>query len=238
MALTNNNNPTSQTRTQTRKSVELYFDSLHGTLQQDGETLNLDPIIARLLEWFMARPNQILSRQELADNVWQSEFVSNDAVNRGISVLRKSLGGERADFITTIPRQGYRFVVPEHVILHRAAHINAKEIGTTGPPNDAQVLTRLGLRLGVLVVVLVLFVWFYVNTAAAPVQIPDPELRQTTSTIKGIAVLPFKVVEGSQTEDAFVDGLRELILNDLTRIKGLLVMAKPDTSAQYYLQGS
>lgn len=80
---------------------------------------------------------------------------------------------------------------------------------------------------------LVLFVWFYVNTAAAPAQ-----LEQATLTTKEIVVLPFKVVEGDQTADAFVDGLRELILNDLTRIKGLVVMNKPDMNAQYYLQGS
>ena len=230
MALTNNNETT---QTNARQTIELYFDWVQGTLEQEGETLNLDPIIARLLEWFISEPNQIHSRKELAENVWQSEVVSDDAVNRGISVLRKSLGGKRNDFITTIPRQGYRFVVPEHVTLHRVAQNPIEQTHHLATTGNASVLTRSGLGLGalvvVLVVVLVLFVWFYANTEPAPAQVPQA---------KGIAVLPFKVVEGDLTADAFVDGLRELILNDLTRIKGLLVMAKPDTNAQYYLQGS
>ena len=40
---------------------------------------------------------------------------ADEAINRGISRLRKMLGGKRDSFIKTIPKQGYQFSLPVNV---------------------------------------------------------------------------------------------------------------------------
>lgn len=51
----------------------------------------LEPLLFNLLCYFLAKPNRIISRQELAEQVWQQSYVDDNAINRAISDLRKAL---------------------------------------------------------------------------------------------------------------------------------------------------
>jgi len=53
--------------------------------------VELEPLLAKLLWFFLQHPQQIISRQQLADAVWQQGFVDDNAINRAISDLRKAL---------------------------------------------------------------------------------------------------------------------------------------------------
>ena len=57
-------------------------------------------------------PNKLISRDELIEQVWQGQIVTDNAVNRVIAKLRKSLGDDVKDteFIQTMPRKGYKFI--------------------------------------------------------------------------------------------------------------------------------
>src|SRR4029079_19169568 len=79
----------------------------------------------RVLEALVARPGQVVTRDELRASLWGAEtFVDAEAgLNTAIAKLREALG-DRADaprFIETIPKRGYRF------------------IGTLDSPSDAKV---------------------------------------------------------------------------------------------------
>ena len=96
---------------------QLVIDGENCQIVKDGEVTKIDPIVARLGLYFAEHPNTIITRQELSDNVWLSSHTSDDAINRSVSTLRKSLGGKRDEFIKTIPKQGYRFAIGEHIEL-------------------------------------------------------------------------------------------------------------------------
>lgn len=53
--------------------------------------VELEPLLAKLLWFFLQHPQQIISRQQLSDAVWQQGFVDDNAINRAISDLRKAL---------------------------------------------------------------------------------------------------------------------------------------------------
>lgn len=78
----------------------------------------LDPLLVKLLLHFIDKPQQIVSRQELIESVWQQNFVDDNAINRAISELRKQLAHptEKAPLLKTHYRKGYSLtVIPERL---------------------------------------------------------------------------------------------------------------------------
>ena len=73
----------------------------------DGEPLDLTAIEFDLLRTLMAHPDQALSRQQLLDHVWGSNYFGETRViDVHIGNIRKKLGGR---FIKTVWGVGYRF---------------------------------------------------------------------------------------------------------------------------------
>lgn len=74
--------------------------------QQERE---LEPLLFRLLQYFLAHPQRVIARQELADQVWQHAYVDDNAINRAISDLRKALQHPLLDasVLKTHHRKGY-----------------------------------------------------------------------------------------------------------------------------------
>jgi TolB-like protein len=70
----------------------------------------------QVLAALMERPGEIVTREELRKRLWSSDtFVDFEvALNSAVSRLRDALGdsADSPSFIETIPKRGYRFVVP------------------------------------------------------------------------------------------------------------------------------
>jgi len=73
----------------------------------------LDPLLVKLLLYFVAKSQQIVPRQELVEQVWKQSFVDDNAINRAISELRKQLAHpvHKAPLIKTHYRKGYSLTV-------------------------------------------------------------------------------------------------------------------------------
>src|SRR5262245_12739487 len=81
----------------------------------DGRTsLREQPL--RLLLALVERPGQLVTREELTSRLWPSGvYVDFDrGLNKAVNHLRDALGdsAEQPRFIETLPRKGYRFIVP------------------------------------------------------------------------------------------------------------------------------
>lgn len=76
-----------------------------------GETL-LEPKSAALLTYFLEHQGHDISRDELMEDVWLGQVVSENAINRVVVRLRKALGDDDKvkRYIVTVPKVGYRFV--------------------------------------------------------------------------------------------------------------------------------
>jgi DNA-binding winged helix-turn-helix (wHTH) protein len=75
----------------------------------DKQSTKLDSLTANLLCCFLDNPDTVLSREQLIEQVWANRHTSDNAVNRSVSVLRKALGPNDKQYISTISKVGYRF---------------------------------------------------------------------------------------------------------------------------------
>ncbi|TMO56063.1 winged helix-turn-helix domain-containing protein [Pseudoalteromonas phenolica] len=88
------------------------FNQATQILTLEGKVVELDPRQLALLEFFIANPERIVSRDELQQAIWKQVIVSDNAINKLVANLRKSLDDNPKSplYIQTVPKQGYRFV--------------------------------------------------------------------------------------------------------------------------------
>jgi len=83
------------------------------TISDGVHTRELEPLLFKLLCFFIENNERIITRQELVENIWQQSFVDDNAINRAISELRKVLKSEKqpGQTIKTHYRKGYSLFV-------------------------------------------------------------------------------------------------------------------------------
>src|SRR2546423_3192886 len=78
----------------------------------------LTPKAFELLVALVARGGRLVTKEEIFREVWAGSYVEEGNLTQNIYTLRKvlgeSAGGET--YIETVPKQGYRFVVPVRVV--------------------------------------------------------------------------------------------------------------------------
>lgn len=129
-----------------RKNVRTAMSVRFGAFEVDLEGRRLlkagVPVTLReqsfqVLAALMERPGEIVTREELRRRLWSSDtFVDFEvALNSAVSRLRDALGdsANSPSFIETIPKRGYRFVVP---IPKRPAVAVMPFVNQTGDAKD------------------------------------------------------------------------------------------------------
>jgi len=88
------------------------FDPHARLLWRDGVEVALPPRVLGVLEALLERPGEIVTRQELLDQVWKDAFVTDTSLAEAVSVLRQALGDDPQSptYVQTVHRRGYRFV--------------------------------------------------------------------------------------------------------------------------------
>ncbi|HQU73047.1 MAG TPA: response regulator transcription factor [Calditrichia bacterium] len=107
-------------RRHTRQQSTLQFgniriDLLTRRVSQEDQELILSNKEFDLLVYFMQNPNQILSREQIARDVWQIEFDrGTNYINVYINYLRSKLGNAPGDpSIQTVRGHGFAFRIPD-----------------------------------------------------------------------------------------------------------------------------
>lgn len=83
----------------------------------------LEPMMVELLSYFCQNVDEIVSKDQLIEQVWLGRTVSDNTVSKLITKLRKVLADDvrQPKFIATFPKKGYRFIattilLPEPVL--------------------------------------------------------------------------------------------------------------------------
>ncbi len=81
---------------------------------RDGESIQLEIKAMDVLVCLARRAGDVVSRQEIIDEVWATEFISDNTLTHAIAELRTALGDDARNpsFIETIHRRGYRIIAP------------------------------------------------------------------------------------------------------------------------------
>ncbi len=90
---------------------------LHATefrLRIEGITVPLEPKALHLLLFLVTRPGRLVRKQELLDELWPDVAVTDNALTRCVTLLRRALADDSRTptFIETVPKAGYRFIAP------------------------------------------------------------------------------------------------------------------------------
>ena len=198
-----------------------------------------------------AAPN-LVSHDQLMESVWPGLIVSPETVNKRVNLLREALGDNAQEhrYIAGVRSRGYRMVAAVSVAARPALTVDAPPAAQEGavpsiepstpdtvetPPRTALAKPR-HLRwivASVLVAVIAAIavsgrVMYKGNAERAPPPSGSPsrdapagELRERT-----VAVLPFDNFSAEAADAYLANGLPEMILNRLSRINGLSVIAR------------
>ena len=87
-----------------------------GEVRREGSKVKLQDQPFQVLVMLLERPGEVVTREELRDRIWPAGiFVDFDkSLSKAINKIREALGDstENSRFIETLPRRGYRFLVP------------------------------------------------------------------------------------------------------------------------------
>ena len=203
------------------------LDPRTGELRKAGSRVRLAGQPLRVLERLLERPGDLVTRDELRQELWSADtFVDFERnLNSAIKRLRAALGdsAESPRFIETLPRRGYRFLAP----VERIA-------APSMPSFEAEVLTRdatePGRRNPVRIVP-----WL---VAAATLMLLAVGLarvawRARLPSYQSIAVLPFVLASPESSEDEYLAfGLSEALTTELSKLGSLRVISQT-SSLQY-----
>lgn len=107
------------------------FERATGRLVRVDETApvcKLEPRLHQLLNYFLLHPQQVISKDQLMDDVWPDGEGTDGAVMRAVASLRKTLqpGMAGQDCIETLSKRGYRWKVELYFETPEAETRNAK----------------------------------------------------------------------------------------------------------------
>ena len=91
----------------------LCVDIRHGIVWRDGQPVELSTMERALLRYFVAHPDQTLTRERIFREVWNSRLhESSRAIDAQVASLRRKLGDDPGQprLIRTVFGEGYEFV--------------------------------------------------------------------------------------------------------------------------------
>src|SRR3954471_15651512 len=89
------------------------LDAAQGILSASGGELPLGGKAFETLRFLVENAGRVVSKQELIDRVWPDSHVEENNLAQNISLVRKTLASVdgKTEYVQTLPRRGYRFLV-------------------------------------------------------------------------------------------------------------------------------
>ena len=197
---------------------EYEFDAESSELRKHGHRMPLPDQALRILAMLLERPGEIIAREQLIARLWPGGTVVefdhgiNSSVRRLRAVLHDS--AERPRYIETLPRRGYRFIHPIEADEKAPTELIRDE-----SPTAAQHPTRSATRLWLVVVGGVAFL---IAAGAGLLHWRATRMQP----VRSIAILPLVNGTHNPATDYLSDGISEEIINALSSVPHLRVIAR------------
>lgn len=109
-------------------------------LEVAGQAHPLQPKVLELLVFLIVNRDRVVSKEELLRNIWDGAYVSEAALSRAVSKLRKVLraGGGNAEWIKTVYGRGFHFVGP---VIEDLAVPEDTSVVADSPPEEERRLS-------------------------------------------------------------------------------------------------
>jgi len=230
-------------------------DAQSGQISRDGTNVRVEARTMRLLLCLATHPGEVVSIEELLNQVWPDVAVSQDSVYQAVASLRRLLGDDPKQpvYIATVPRLGYRMVatvsswpgqgldqsqsavqpVPSPSSDDEASRtIHSPRYGLRRQPSFAGNGFRWIVGATAFVLLIALASILLVHRSAARSDPPSAAVPQTP--VESIAVLPFLDLTQGMKQEEFADGMTEELIDKFSKIPGLRV---PGATSSFYFKG-
>lgn len=175
-------------------------------LLRAGEKVPLGPRPFEVLIFLIENRGRVVTKQELFEQVWGNDFVTDAALTQVIKEIRLALGDDAHSpkYVRTVHRKGYQFI--------------------TLISNDTPIVRRrrrvfqfaFALSITALLILVVLF-WL------TPSWI---DLRKNEAApVRSLAVLPFRNLSASPDQEFMADGMTDVLIAELGRYSALRIIS-------------
>jgi DNA-binding winged helix-turn-helix (wHTH) protein/TolB-like protein len=210
------------------------LDAERKVLWIENEPVNLPLKEIELLCVLTENCGQVVTKDELLNQVWAGSFVEESNLSRHIYLLRKTFEelGESADLIQTVPRRGYRFtgeinypynsnlIVEKHILTRTLVEEIPENLKPVSPEKDQNQLKSgarnryLFLTGGILLTLSVLVsIWYLRSNPTVIVKSP----------VKTITILPFQSLNDKEEERILGLGITESLVSRLGSLEQIIV---------------
>lgn len=99
-----------------------------GELRMGSDVEHLQPQVAKVFVCLAHHVDEVVSRDELLDNAWHHQVISDECLTRCISVIRKTLKRHNSHLhVETLHKRGYRMSCANsdnfHVALDKTRYV-------------------------------------------------------------------------------------------------------------------
>jgi TolB-like protein/DNA-binding winged helix-turn-helix (wHTH) protein len=203
-------------------------------LRREGHPVEIHATPLRLLFYLLRNRDRVIPKDELLDRVWSDTAVSEGSLFNALNQIRSALGddGSQQRVIQTLRGQGYRLIAP--VEEHPATAPVRTKPARSEAEGEATQAGDGGLRLILAwpnVILAGALVFGLAGVVAAGWLLLGGEAARSPETIRSIAVLPFVDMSPGGDQEYFADGMSEELINRLSRIEDLRVVARTSAFA-------
>ncbi len=187
-----------------------------GVLRLADVEIHPEPKVFEVLMALAQRDGDLVTRDELVDDVWSGRPTSDEPVNRCLSQLRGHLQDRQRphQYVETLQRRGYRLMKPVELHAGRASSV---------APTSSKGLRQWKIVAAVLALG---FLGTVLLTMREPVV--DPAVRS-------VALLPIENLSGDPANEYIVEGIKNVLASRLSEIPDLRIK---NTRVNYALEPS
>ena len=215
-----------------------HLDFAKGRLSKFGTPVRLKPQPLKLLLLLVQRPGEVVSREEIQQQLWgdSNTFVDFDlGLNHCIRQIRAVLGDDAASprYVETVPRTGYRFIAPVTQVPAQVEASSAPVRPADSHPVSPEAKTHRGIAFWSAAVLAILFVIVSIVVIASRSRAHEAKLRPASNRIM-LAVLPFENLTGDPQQEYLSDGVTDELIMHLSRFSpGYLGVISRTSSMKY-----
>src|SRR6185295_880643 len=112
---------------------DVEVNTMQACVRREGTELHLRHKTFQVLLYLLEQRHRLVTKEELWESIWQGTAVTDDALSKCVTDIRKALGdnARQQRLLKTVSKSGYRFVGPvKEQILQSALTVVETEVTT------------------------------------------------------------------------------------------------------------
>ncbi|MDJ0940901.1 MAG: winged helix-turn-helix domain-containing protein [Woeseiaceae bacterium] len=183
-----------------------------GVMRRGDDEERPEPLVMRLLIALAKRDGDLVTHDELVDELWGGRAIGDTPITRAVYQLRKHLGDRERPFtyVETLQRRGYRLMRDVELLDQEPRQEPSSEVDADSGSEWRSSPALRGLVIGVIIVLAASMVWM--------------NNRGTGPDCTSIAVLPFENFSRDPEQQYLSYGFREELVRSLHTVPNLCVI--------------